>query len=72
MEQKTEPERLKIGQEIICPKHGAQVIEAIDDSVPQQILYVLSCGDTHPTETREENKRIGYSSRRKGPYSNWG
>ena len=35
IEQKKE-ERLKIGQEIICPKHGSQVIDAIDDSVPQR------------------------------------
>lgn len=72
-EQKTKrkmEERLKIGQEIICPKHGVQVIEAIDISVPQETLYVLSCGDIHhPAETGEEKIRIG---RRKGPYSNWG
>lgn len=70
MEQKTEPERLKIGQGIICPKHGAQVIEAIDDSVPQDVFYVLSCGDIHPVET-EIAKKPSSIGRRKGPYSNW-
>ena len=71
MEQKMEPEILKIGQEVICPKHRSQVIDAIDDSVPQQILYVLTCGCIHPTETIVEKKSSSIC-RRKGPYSNWG
>lgn len=58
MEQKSESERLKIGQEVVCSKHGSQVIKAIDDSVPQGILYILSCGDVYLTE--KENMCIGH------------
>lgn len=66
-----EPERLKIGQEVMCPRHGTRVIGAIDDSVPQQIIYVLTCGCIHPTETIVEKKSSSIG-RRKGPYNNWG
>lgn len=71
MEQKTESERLKIGQEIICPVHDAQTIDAIDDTVPEQILYVLTCGCIHPVET-EGVKKSPSIGLRKGPYNNWG
>ena len=64
MEQKMEHKTLEIGQEIVCPKHGSQIIEEIDDTVPQEAFYVLSCGDIHPTETKEENKpKIGRKNR---------
>ena len=56
MESKTELKRLEIGQEIVCHKHGSQIIEEIDNTVPQEILYVLSCGDLHPVATKVEEK----------------
>ena len=37
-EQKIESDRLKIGQEIICPVHDTQTIDTIDDTVPVTVI----------------------------------
>lgn len=43
-------EILVIGQDVYCPTHGSVKVEAVDPCIPQAPLYILSCGDIHPTE----------------------
>ncbi len=43
-------EILVIGQYVTCPIHGNVKVEAVDPCIPQEPLYILSCGDIHPTE----------------------
>lgn len=37
-------ETLKIGQELFCPEHGKQEIEAVD-IFGNRTEYILECGD---------------------------
>lgn len=43
-------EILVIGQDVYCPTHGRVKVDAVDPCIPQEPLYILSCGDIHPTE----------------------